>query len=173
MTFKLPVVSRFIRDENGRVVKPPVQDRSLDGYDDEIIRLTLFMLANRNWTGNRFEADLIGTPLFYRKVRNKTANGWTGLGIGTGMEIGRRDGQWKILINSFDPKRINAERAQGLLNVGWRNIDPRQEFDLAPNVDFMGQPTGIASIPNATEIQGDREVFSKDMMMMRLYSTEQ
>lgn len=171
MTFKLPVVSRFIRDENGRVARPPVQDRFLEPFDDEIIRLTLFMLANRNWTGNRFEAEIIGTPLFFRKVRNKAANGWTGLG--GGMEIGRRDGKWKIIVHSFDPNRIAAERAQGFLDVGWRNINPRDEYDLAPNVDIMGRPTGLGSIPNATEMQGDRDVFSQDMMLMRLYSTEQ
>ena len=176
---KLQRVSRWILDENGLTVRgrdnKPVRDDFLDGFDDEIVRLFLYMLANRNWTGNRFEADLIGTPLFFRRVKNKCANGWTQEAgtWGTGTEIGRRDGSWKILICGMDCNRISADRAQKALDVGWRNLSSaHDEYDLVSSTDVMGYHRGLACLPDATVIQGDRDIFTKDMMIMRLYSTE-
>lgn len=174
MSLKLSRISRFIRDQDGRVARPPVQDMFLEDFEDEIIRLLLYMLANRQWTGNRFESQLIGTPLFMRRVKNKAANGWSEAGSwGAGTEIGRTDKSWKILVCGFDCNQVSAERAQGILDKGWRNITSQDDYDLVSSTCAMGYQRGLSAVPPATVIQGDREVFKQDMMMMRLYSTDQ
>lgn len=174
MTLKLTKVSRVLRDEDGVVVRDakrhPLYDDFFDKFDDEVVRLLLLMLAERRWTGNRFEIDLLGTTLFLRRVKNRRANGWQGWGKGT--EIGR-DGQWKILISSFDHNQVSSERARKILDIGWKNLTPQDDYDLAPMTDVMGYRCGLAGVIDATEFQGARDVFEQDMMIMRLYSTDQ
>ena len=169
-------VANYVTDDSGQIVRDasrrPLIDDFLPPFEDEVVRLLLLLLAERQWTGNRFEMSLIGTPLFLRRIRNKTANGWTGL-IGGGAEIGRCDKSWKIFINGCDPNRITPDRALRCLNKGWRNLTPSEDSDMAPTQDPMGYWRGLGSVLPATEIKGDRGVFSQDMMMMRLYSTDQ
>ena len=174
--WKCQKIANYLKDESGQIVRDanrrPLIDDFLPPFEDEVVRLLLLLLAERQWTGNRFETSLVGTPLFMRKIRNKPANGWTGM-IGVGTEIGRCDKSWKILINGCDPNRITPERARDCLNKGWRNLTSKDDSDMAPTQDVMGYWRGLGSVLPATEIQGDRDVFSQDMMMMRLYSTDQ
>lgn len=170
MSLCLPSVTRFLYDKNGELLRDsrgrPILDPFLDPFGDEIINLTLFMLANRNWTGNRFEAELIGTPLFFRRIKNKASNGWTG-SFGTGMEIGRSDKSWKILVAGFDSNRVSAAIAQDVLDKGWKNLTPA-DGDLFTSERY-GHVYGLGGIPKATDIRGDDDIFAKDMMMVRMY----
>lgn len=174
--WKCQKIANYLKDKNGQIVRDarnrPVLDDFLPPFEDEVVRLMLLLLAERRWTGNRFETSVVGTPLFLRKIRNKPANGWTGM-IGLGTEIGRCDKSWKILVNGCDPNQISPDRARMALDKGWRNLTERDDYDMAPTQDIMGYWRGLGSVLPATEIQGDRDVFSQDMMIMRLYSTDQ
>lgn len=176
MTLALYPIPRFLLDEKGNVIRDdsgrPLKDDFLGNFEDEVVRLLLFMLSSHRWSGHRFENELLGIPLFLRKIRNRGANGWGGLGPGLGTEIGRRDKSWKILICSFDPSQVSPQRAQKILDIGWANLTPRDDFALAPEKTQTGHHRGLASIIGATMFSGDRDVFTQDMMMMRLYSSD-
>lgn len=168
---------RVLEDENGqpiRVSGTALRDDRLEPFASEIVNLMLFTNLYKEWTGNRFEYEMMGIPLFMRRINNIKMNGWGHTYGGTGTEFGRADQSWKLFTRGFDFRQIHSERLQKIIDIGWQNLTMNDDFDFGRRPEGEGYepfPEGLACFPRATIFQGDMDQFAKDMLIVKLFTS--